>query len=424
MKAELMGVVSLGELGEYLDSVVNNFYGAARLLLLPAIMNIRVISCESLRRFCCDGYSFTVNYSVGGIAIVRAELGSLRRGFVPCAVDTHRMPPLRRFVESGILHIVNGSLMVNYWDDYLKLIESTSTTRGILTVLQALSECGVFSVGSLSRCLGLEPDVTYYLLLMARILYPAVLELIMPNGKTINSMLRELDVSTVIDADEVMGRLLSVRADEVIISPSPIINNILIALPKVRPRRKHTSVGVSGRGVNTVSFGDGFVSVRSAITRHSIPTLLDLVNFRGVVADIGCGFGIKGTYGLRRGASYVILMDIDERVLRLRRSGWAVDLIVADARKLPLRDSSIDVTILWNVVNFVREKYDVISEVRRVCRGEVAFSVYNAANAYWEYTYEDFLGDVLMIGRPRIVRRVGGTQYQAIVRVGYGEHKD
>ena len=426
MMREVIDVVNLSELGEYLDDVVRRFYGAARLLLLPAVVNTRIINCDLLHRFCCDDSLLTINYRVGGIMIINAKLGSLSKGFVPCAIDPRRMPPLRRFINSGIFCITSGSLIVNHWDDYLRLIEVSSITKGVLTALKALSECGVFSVGSLSRCLGIDPNDTYYLLLIARFLYPAILELILPNGVTINSILRELGVGTVVNVEELMRRLLINNVDKVIISPSPLINDIAITLPRARFRRqRRLRIHAPGIGVNPVMFGDGFVSIRSTITRYSIPTLLDFVNFRNaVVADVGCGFGVKGTYGIRRGASFVILIDIDERVLRLRRSGWAVDLVVADARKLPLRDSSVDVAILWNVINFIREKDDVINEVKRTCRGEVAFSVYNAANAYWYYTYEDFVRDVLMIGRPRIIKRVGKAQYQAIVRVDYDKHKD
>lgn len=161
--------------------------------------------------------------------------------------------------------------------------------------------------------------------------------------------------------------------------------------------------------------------IRSGSSKYSVPSILNLVNFNNaVVADIGCGFGVKGgTYGLRRGASFVILIDIDEDVLRLRRSGWAVDRVVADARRLPLRDYSIDVAIFWNVINFIRDKESSINEVKRVSRREVVFSAYNAINAYWNYDYENFMIDALKLGRPVIIRRVSNTQFQAVVRVAH-----
>ncbi len=92
---------------------------------------------------------------------------------------------------------------------------------------------------------------------------------------------------------------------------------------------------------------------------------------------------------------------------------------MADARRLPLRDSSIDVVILWNVINFIRDKEVAINEVKRVSRREVAFSVYNAINAHWSYDYEAFMIDALRLGRPIIIRRVSNTQFQAIMRVNH-----
>jgi len=428
MLDKTVNVVNLGELGKYLDDVVTKLYGASRLLLLPAILNTRVVNCNLLRKFCCDGSLLALNYKVGGVTVVRAELGSLSSGFVPCAVDARRMPPLRKFIDTGVLRIVNGSLIVDDWDDYLMLIDSTSTVKGILTVLQALSECRVYSVASLSRCLGLNPEDAFNLLFMVRMLYPAILELIMPNGSTINSILRRMDIGAVVKLSELAAKLPSSGIEEVIISPSELVNELNIALPRRRFKsRRRWLYGSSPlrTGVGLTRAGDGFVSVRSAITRYAIPSILDLVNFRGaVVADVGCGFGVKGAYGIRHGASFVVLIDIDEGVLRLRRSGLVVDLVVADARMLPLRKSSIDVVVLWNVINFIREKGSIINEVKRVCRNEVVFSVYNATNAYWRYTYEDFLSEVLMIGRPRVIKRVSRVQYQAIVRVSHDKRKD
>ncbi len=92
---------------------------------------------------------------------------------------------------------------------------------------------------------------------------------------------------------------------------------------------------------------------------------------------------------------------------------------MADARRLPLRDYSIDVAIFWNVINFIRDKESSINEVKRVSRREVVFSAYNAINAYWNYDYENFMIDALKLGRPVIIRRVSNTQFQAVVRVAH-----
>ncbi len=427
MVSEDLSVVSLNELGEYLDEVIKRFYGAGRLLLLPALLNMRSVDCELLGRLCCDGSSLTINYRVGDfVSVIKASLGSLSRNMVPCIMDIRRMPPLSRFVNAGVIRVSGGSLIVNYWDDYEGLLNASGMAKNVLIALQSLVKCRAYTVGMLAKCANLDAGDLYEALLTARLLYPALLELVMPSGYTVNSMLGRLGVGALIRVGELMSMLGTTEYERVVIVPSPLINELAIrvvdggwGIPKPSLHRFR-----AGRVSSRANVGDGVVSVRSGVTRYSIPAMLDLVRFRGVVADIGCGFGVKGTYGLRRGASYVILLDIDEYVLRLRRSGWAVDRVVADARMLPLRDSSIDVAIVWNVVNFIRERERALGEVRRVCRGDVVYSIYNAANAHWLYGYEDFLNDILSLGKPLAIRRGGNAQFQAVVRVLHGEHKD
>ena len=160
--------------------------------------------------------------------------------------------------------------------------------------------------------------------------------------------------------------------------------------------------------------------VRSSTTRHTIPSLLTQVDFRGaVVADIGCGYGTKGLYAIRHGASYAVLIDVDGRVIRRISNGVAMDRVVADARLLPLRDSSIDIAIFWNVVNFIKEKDQAINEVKRVCRGITLFSTYNAMRAYWHYDEWSFAREVMRMGRPITTKKVSNKQFQAIVVVNH-----
>lgn len=158
--------------------------------------------------------------------------------------------------------------------------------------------------------------------------------------------------------------------------------------------------------------------VRSSTTRHTVPSLLTQVDFRGaVVADIGCGYGTKGFYGLKRGASYAVLIDVDGRVIRRIGNGVAVDRVIADARLLPLRDSSIDIAIFWNVINFIKEKDQAINEVKRMCRRITLFSTYNAMRAYWHYDEQSFAREAMRMGKPITIRKVNGKQMQAIVVV-------
>ncbi len=67
---EMQSVISLNGLGKYLDEVIKRFYGAGRLLLLPALLGIRSIDCDLLDVFCCDSSLLTINYRVGDLAVI------------------------------------------------------------------------------------------------------------------------------------------------------------------------------------------------------------------------------------------------------------------------------------------------------------------------------------------------------------------
>ena len=408
-----LSIVRLTGLGGYLDSVINGFYGASRLLLLPTITGMSRVNCELLRNFCCSDGLLTVNYRVvGRVAVVKASLGSIMKNEVPCIVDTHRMPPLARFVDSGVVSVKGNSLIINNWSDYMRVVESSKEASTILELVSALKHCNVYMVNSLSRCLRVDEDEVLRALIILRMLYPALIEVILANDLTINSMLRELGIGRLLSIDELFKVLMAGNAGEAIAVPS---NLLRMPAPSLATKPRLRRYPLRGRSV-----GGDFVVVRSSTSKYSIPSILNLVDFNNaIVADIGCGFGIKGTYGIRHGASFVILIDIDEGVLRLRRSGWAVDRVVADARRLPLRDSSVDVVIFWNVVNFIKDKESSINEVKRICRREAVISVYNAVNAYWNYDYKEFIAELLKIGRPIVIKRAGNTQFQAIVRVSH-----
>jgi SAM-dependent methyltransferase len=160
--------------------------------------------------------------------------------------------------------------------------------------------------------------------------------------------------------------------------------------------------------------------VRGLVAKYSIPQLLHLVDFRdAVVADIGCGYGTKGAFGIRHGARHVVLLDIDEKVLRERGNGLLIDKVVADAHMLPIREKAIDVSIFWNVLPFLKDGEKAVNEIKRITRREVAVSVYNAASAFRRYSFADFLEIVLRLGKPKAIRRIGRNQFQAIVRYAH-----
>jgi len=134
------------------------------------------------------------------------------------------------------------------------------------------------------------------------------------------------------------------------------------------------------------------------------------------VADVGSGFGTKGAASLRWGAKYVVLLDIDVEVLKSRGNGLLIDKVVADAHMLPLRTKSIDVTVFWNVLNFLARPNEAVEEIRRVTRREVVFSTYNAGSGRY-IAFREFISIASRWGVPKVAKRLGNTQFQAVVEI-------
>ncbi len=345
--------------------------GAIRLLFLPLFGY--EISCEVLSGLVGRK---AVNFKTDKyVMVVGGGVGVLSEGRVPCALDVRRMPPLRRYIEAGFLT-----------RDFRKGPEYPLIELGfnILVLAYLSAKFCPGDIYSVARCAGLDVGRAKWAVAALRTLYPSLLEVY--KGVGFEERLGEV------------GRLIRREdywADLYYFVESGYISTGYKARPRVR-------------------------LVRSYAAKYAIPPILDLVDFRdAVVADIGCGYGTKGAYGIRRGAKSVVLLDIDERVLRERGNGLLIDKVVADAHLLPLRDGGIDVAILWNVLQFLSDEAKAIEEVRRVVRREVVLSVYNAVSGLRFYSYRDFLERALALGRLKAVRRLGRSQFQAVVRYAH-----
>ncbi len=96
------------------------------------------------------------------------------------------------------------------------------------------------------------------------------------------------------------------------------------------------------------------------------------------VLDIGCGNGRHMIFPMSVG------LDNDPRaVARARHRGPCV---LGDAHHLPFR-SCFELSLLWNVLNFVEDPNRVYSEANRVARQDPVYSLANyAKNARWIVT--------------------------------------
>jgi SAM-dependent methyltransferase len=85
-----------------------------------------------------------------------------------------------------------------------------------------------------------------------------------------------------------------------------------------------------------------------------------------VAVDVGGGPGYVGE-ALRNAGARCLTLDIDVKELTLHGRS-AVDAAVADALHLPLSDNSMDIAHSSNVLEHVREPWDLLSELARVVR--------------------------------------------------------
>jgi len=119
--------------------------------------------------------------------------------------------------------------------------------------------------------------------------------------------------------------------------------------------------------------------------------LLRLKSDKLLCLDLGCGNG-KITKMLSKVCDTIIGIDI-------RRSNeWVVDVkmdfIVADARKIPLRQGSMNLIVLLSLLEHVPKWNEVIAEVSRVLRA-VGVAIIQLPNLYFviePHTYFPLLG--------------------------------
>lgn len=86
-----------------------------------------------------------------------------------------------------------------------------------------------------------------------------------------------------------------------------------------------------------------------------------------VVLDLGCGRGDNAVYFSQK-AKRVIGVDIKKWKEWGKLKSKKLELIVADARKLPFKDESLDVVFTKDTLHHILDKEKVLKEIKRVTK--------------------------------------------------------
>lgn len=126
--------------------------------------------------------------------------------------------------------------------------------------------------------------------------------------------------------------------------------------------------------------------------RTDLLALLDLLDDRWVVGDLGCGTGILSE-AIAPAVARVIAVDESGAMLsaaKRRLSSFDnVDVRTGSVESLPIGDSELDVALLFMVTHFVLEPVKVLAEVRRVLKSGGRLLVLDlTAHEHDEYAQE------------------------------------
>jgi len=140
------------------------------------------------------------------------------------------------------------------------------------------------------------------------------------------------------------------------------------------------------------------------------------------VVDVGCGDGRHIVEAARRGC-FAVGVDYDAEALRRARgrlAGAAVDLVIADASRLPFRDAAFDAAICTETLEHLPDDVGAMGEMARVLvpGGTLLGAVpsHFTELVYWRLSrgYHDTPGGHVRIYRPR---RLAATLRDAGLRI-------
>jgi SAM-dependent methyltransferase len=157
-------------------------------------------------------------------------------------------------------------------------------------------------------------------------------------------------------------------------------------------------------------------------TRRAMLERLGRLPERPVLADVGCSSGYL-LADLRGAHPDATLIGVDLIASGLRSAHALVPqarLLQADARDLPLEDSSLDAALSANLLEHVAEDTRVLAELRRVLRpGARAVVVVPMGPGTYD-CYDRFLGHERRYGRGELARKARHVGLEALEDIHLG----
>ena len=128
------------------------------------------------------------------------------------------------------------------------------------------------------------------------------------------------------------------------------------------------------------------------------------------VIDIGCGAGGHAKLIKQMGASKVVGIDVNERMIALAQSsqgdGSEIDFMVADGKNLPVESGSMDVVFTNFVIHYFPSAIEIFQEIGRVLKSKghvIATFNITDVEAGFEYLYNQTMPIRLGKGADAIV---------------------
>ncbi len=103
----------------------------------------------------------------------------------------------------------------------------------------------------------------------------------------------------------------------------------------------------------------------------------------GRLLDVGCGYGFFLKIAHERGWN-AIGVDLNPKGIEYAKERLQVNALLGDIKDINFPDGSFDLVTLWNVVDFVPNPLDFLSEIRRVLK-EDGYLFIRTPNFAWQY---------------------------------------
>ncbi len=118
------------------------------------------------------------------------------------------------------------------------------------------------------------------------------------------------------------------------------------------------------------------------VLKRELELILDELDERGSLLEVGCGTGIF-MEELRRHGFKVVGLDISEPMLEVaRRKGLRV--VLGDGSRLPFKDHSFDYVLFITSLEFMRDPETALAEARRVAKRKILLGLLGKVGPiYW-----------------------------------------